>query len=209
MESKRLDNAALAAGISPSYINAHGKPQSIAAVTKQRLLDAMHRSTAATKVAVNPLPNVKIFTHGKKMSLPVAGRGEYQWILTTEDGKQYQGKTRGGETLPLPAKLPEGYHSLTLTQEGERWHCRTIVAPARCYEPQPLKEGKKLWGTCVQLYTLRSEKNWGSAILAICAPCSRKSPAAAGRLLVSTRSMPSIRRTRRAPAPIARLHVAG
>jgi 4-alpha-glucanotransferase len=43
MESKRLDNAALAAGISPSYINAHGKPQSIAAVTKQRLLDAMHR----------------------------------------------------------------------------------------------------------------------------------------------------------------------
>ncbi len=42
MESKRLDNAALAAGISPSYINAHGKPQSIAAVTKQRLLDAMH-----------------------------------------------------------------------------------------------------------------------------------------------------------------------
>ncbi|SQC07629.1 4-alpha-glucanotransferase [Klebsiella pneumoniae] len=91
----------------------------------------------------------------------MAGRGEYQWILTTEDGKQYQGKTRGGETLPLPAKLPEGYHSLTLTQEGERWHCRTIVAPARCYEPQPLKEGKKLWGTCVQLYTLRSEKNWG------------------------------------------------
>lgn len=39
-------------------------------------------------------------------------------ILTTEDGKQYQGKTRGGETLPLPAKLPEGYHSPTLTQEG-------------------------------------------------------------------------------------------
>ena len=199
MESKRLDNAALAAGISPSYINAHGKPQSIAAVTKQRLLDAMHRSTAATKVAVNPLPNVKIFTHGKKMSLPVAGRGEYQWILTTEDGKQYQGKTRGGETLPLPAKLPEGYHSLTLTQEGERWHCRTIVAPARCYEPQPLKEGKKLWGTCVQLYTL----------LAICGPCCRKSPAAAGRLLALTRYMLSIRRTRRAPVRIARLHVAG
>ena len=68
MESKRLDNAALAAGISPSYINAHGKPQSIAAVTKQRLLDAMHRSTAATKVAVNPLPNVKIFTFGSGLT---------------------------------------------------------------------------------------------------------------------------------------------
>ena len=53
MESKRLDNAALAAGISPDYINAHGKPQSIGADTKRRLLDAMHRpatdSVAATR----------------------------------------------------------------------------------------------------------------------------------------------------------------
>ncbi len=38
MENKRLDSAALAAGISPSYINAHGKPQSIGAETKRRLL---------------------------------------------------------------------------------------------------------------------------------------------------------------------------
>ena len=161
MESKRLDNAALAAGISPSYINAHGKPQSIAAATKQRLLDAMHRTATAVKATVDPLPAVQVFTYGKKMSLPVAGQGEFHWILTTEEGKQYQGQARGGETLPLPAKLPEGYHTLTLTQDGERSHCRVIVAPARCYEPQALKDGKKLWGTCVQLYTLRSEKNWG------------------------------------------------
>ena len=45
MESKRLDNPALAAGISPNYINAHGKPQSIGAETKRRLLDAMHRTS--------------------------------------------------------------------------------------------------------------------------------------------------------------------
>jgi len=46
MENKRLDNAALAAGISPSYINAHGQPQSIAAATKQRLLGGMHRNSS-------------------------------------------------------------------------------------------------------------------------------------------------------------------
>lgn len=45
MENKRLDSAALAAGISPSYINAHGKPQSIGAETKRRLLAAMHGTT--------------------------------------------------------------------------------------------------------------------------------------------------------------------
>lgn len=77
MESKRLDNAALAAGISPNYINAHGKPQSIGVETKRRLLDAMHRSTATAQVAVTPVPNVMVYTAGKKMPLAVEGRGEF------------------------------------------------------------------------------------------------------------------------------------
>ena len=139
MESKRLDNAALAAGISPNYINAHGKPQSISAETKRRLLDAMHQRTA-TKVE---------------------GSGEYSWLLTTEEGTQYKGHVTGGKAFNLPTKLPEGYHTLTLTQDDQRAHCRVIVAPKRCYEPQALLNKQKLWGACVQLYTLRSEKNWG------------------------------------------------
>lgn len=160
MESKRLDNAALAAGISPNYINAHGKPQSIGADTKRRLLDAMNHGVA-TSVAATPVPNVMVWTYGKKMALPVDGKDEFSWILTTEEGKQHQGQVAGGKSLSLPTRLSEGYHSLTLTQNDERWHCRVIIAPERCYEPQPLKEAKKLWGACVQLYTLRSEKNWG------------------------------------------------
>ncbi|MBE3470744.1 4-alpha-glucanotransferase [Enterobacter cloacae complex sp. P15RS] len=159
MESKRLDSAAQAAGISLSYINAHGKPQSIGADTKRRLLDAMHKTDA--KASGMPMPNVKVFTAGKKMPLMVEGRGEFSWLLTTEEGHQHKGHATGGKTLNLPAKLPEGYHSLTLTQNDSRFHCRVIVAPKRCYEPQALLEGKKLWGACVQLYTLRSDSNWG------------------------------------------------
>lgn len=159
MESKRLDSAAQAAGISLSYINAHGKPQSIGADTKRRLLDAMHKADA--KASVAPVPNVKVFTAGKKMPLAVEGRGEFSWLLTTEEGHQHKGHATGGKMLNLPAKLPEGYHTLTLTQDERRFHCRVIVAPKRCYEPQALLEGKKLWGACVQLYTLRSDSNWG------------------------------------------------
>jgi 4-alpha-glucanotransferase len=92
METKRLDNAALAAGISPDYINAHGKPQSIAAATKQRLLDAMHRTTTAAKAAVVPLPPVQVFTHGKKMSLPVAGRGEFSGSSPPKRGNSIKAK---------------------------------------------------------------------------------------------------------------------
>jgi 4-alpha-glucanotransferase len=161
MDSKRLDNAALAAGISPSYINAHGKPQSIGAETKRRLLDAMHKTTPAAKAAVAPVPVVKVFTAGKKMALLVEGRGEFSWLLTTEEGQQHKGQATGGKNLTLPAKLPHGYHTLTLTQDDKRYHCRVIIAPKRCYEPQALIDGKKLWGACVQLYTLRSNENWG------------------------------------------------
>lgn len=161
MESKRLDNAALAAGISPSYINAHGKPQSIGAETKRRLLDAMHKAKPVAKAAVTAVPNVMVYTAGKKMPLMIEGSGDFNWLLTTEEGHQHKGHATGGKNLNLPAKLPEGYHTLTLTQDAHRWHCRVIVAPKRCYEPQALKECKKLWGACVQLYTLRSEANWG------------------------------------------------
>ncbi|AGN86096.1 4-alpha-glucanotransferase [Enterobacter sp. R4-368] len=160
MESKRLEQAALAAGISPNYINAHGKPQSITVKTKQRLLDAMHPAPAVATSAP-PVPVVQVFIHGKKKVLPVVGQGDFQWQLTTETGKQYQGEVRGGANLPLPAGLALGYHTLSVTQKNQHWQCRVIIAPARCYEPQALLDGKKLWGACVQLYTLRSESNWG------------------------------------------------
>ncbi len=64
MESKRLEHAALAAGISPDYINAHGKPQSITALTKRRLLDAMH--PALGRPHFHLVPPVQVFIRGKR-----------------------------------------------------------------------------------------------------------------------------------------------
>ncbi|WP_435928693.1 4-alpha-glucanotransferase [Dryocola sp. BD613] len=161
MDSKRLDNAALAAGIAANYINAHGKPQAIPADTKLRLLEAMSRTTASKKGAVTPVPNVQVFTAGTKMALPLEGHGEFTWQLTTEAGKQHHGEALAGSKLALPARLPEGYHDLTVSQNERAWQCRVIVAPKRCYEPDALLQDKKLWGACVQLYTLRSAHNWG------------------------------------------------
>lgn len=61
----------------------------------------------------------------------------------------------------LPHNLPLGYHSLQLSDGQRQWQCRIIIAPARCHEPDALLTGRKLWGACVQLYTLRSAHNWG------------------------------------------------
>lgn len=161
MESKRLDKAALAAGIAANYINAHGKPQDISAETKSRLLDAMNHTTVREELGGGPVPSVKVFTHSKRMEIPVSGKGEYHWFLTAEDGTQFQGTIRSGEKLRVPPEIALGYHTLTLTREEERWNCWLIVAPQRCFEPEKLTQGQKLWGACVQLYTLRSERNWG------------------------------------------------
>jgi len=158
MDSKQLNKAATAAGIASSYINAKGQPEAIADETKQRLLAAMGNPKPASAA---PLPAAKVFSGSGKLTLPVDGKGHFHWHLQAESGKQYHGEIAAGDTLTLPSRLATGYHQLTLTQGKQQWPCRIIVAPKRCFEPQRLRDGKKLWGACVQLYTVRSEKNWG------------------------------------------------
>ncbi|KEQ14774.1 hypothetical protein GZ77_10825 [Endozoicomonas montiporae] len=62
-------------------------------------------------------------------------------------------------SLPLPADLPLGYHHLNI--EGIASACSLIVAPETCYEPEALMSGGKIWGSGIQLYSVRSENNWG------------------------------------------------
>lgn len=161
MDRKVIDQAAAQAGIAADYINAHGKQQAIAEDTKRRLLDAMGRDTVPLEAVMTPLPTVKVFYEGAPVALPLAGSGEYLWTLQREDGRQQQGRASARKTFTLPGELPPGYHQLTLTQDEQHWQCRLIVAPKRCFEPDALLTGKKLWGACVQLYTLRSDRNWG------------------------------------------------
>lgn len=74
--------------------------------------------------------------------------------------------------------MPCGYHRLTLSRVAAPGaaladslaHPRSaiplptiplIIAPARCHEPAWVKGGQRLWGFSVQLYGLRSPRNWG------------------------------------------------
>ncbi|MEM6161362.1 4-alpha-glucanotransferase [Erwinia sp. P6884] len=160
MENHALEQAALEAGIASGFINAHGKQQAIASETKRELLNAMGWNTARRPLT-SPLPAVKVFTKGSRYALPVNGEGEYHWHFQQEGGAVQQGRVNGRMTLALSGRILPGYHRLTLTQADQSWECRVIVAPQRCYEPDALLAGKKLWGACVQLYTLRSVHNWG------------------------------------------------
>ncbi|ADU71776.1 4-alpha-glucanotransferase [Pantoea sp. At-9b] len=142
--------------IALDYIDAHGQPQTISADTRQRLLAAMQPAAAE----ITPLPAVKVFQHGQPLVLSPTLNGPAQWRLQSETGRQWTGQCSALQRLQLPT-LPEGYHQLTLMQDSNTTTCAIIVTPSRCYEPAELLNGESLWGACVQLYTLRSDHNWG------------------------------------------------
>lgn len=101
------------------------------------------------------------------------------WELVREDGSRQAGAIElagcrwGGQRRldgalyhelhwPLPPLPPPGYHRLRLLVDARpRGATTLIVAPRRCYQPPALREGGRLWGPALQLYALRSERNWG------------------------------------------------
>ena len=142
--------------IAPDYIDAHGRPQQVSSLTRERLLGLMQ----PWRGSASPLPPTAIFRQGEPLTLSPVLFAAADWQLTSETGERWSGRCAVGETLSLPL-LPDGYHQLTLEHEAQRYSCCVIVAPSRCYEPAALLAGESLWGSCIQLYTLRSAHNWG------------------------------------------------
>ncbi|MCX7673229.1 MAG: 4-alpha-glucanotransferase [Thiobacillaceae bacterium] len=105
-------------------------------------------------------------------------RAELVWRLSREDGDEMEGHTPvGGLAVCEQAELadgayralglglpepPEGYHRLSVWIAGEGpWQMPLIVCPPQCHVPPELAAGRRLWGLAVQLYGLRSRRNWG------------------------------------------------
>lgn len=66
--------------------------------------------------------------------------------------------------LVVPRPQPIGYHRLTVHDHTTRAllaSTRLIVTPSQCYSPPLLARGARIWGLALQLYALRSHRNWG------------------------------------------------
>ncbi len=64
--------------------------------------------------------------------------------------------------LDLPAEVPLGYHTITLTTNDRAPRsAHLIVCPDRTYLPSNLAQGGRTAGFNVALYGLRSKRNWG------------------------------------------------
>ncbi|MBK6631423.1 MAG: malto-oligosyltrehalose synthase [Betaproteobacteria bacterium] len=118
-----------------------------------------------------------------EISVPAGwARETFNWTLNLEQGARHGGQFRpdeldaagqrtiGGATfhryhLPLPAIGEIGYHHLELERPGQDAaqpaQMTLVVAPADCYRPAALRNGGRAWGPAVQLYGVRSRRNWG------------------------------------------------
>lgn len=135
-----------------------------------------------------PLPPVLVLRRSElpghmPITLPNVSRSKrLRWTLALEDGELRTGEVSATDlprldarrlgrdwlvrmALPLPAGLCLGYHRFELAEARESGEplgatC-LVIAPDRCYEPPALSGEGRVWGLQVQLYGLRSERNWG------------------------------------------------
>jgi len=116
------------------------------------------------------------------LRLPDAERtGTWEWVLRLESGSEERGRFEPAQlpergrreiegrphlelVLELPLSPPLGYHQLELRRPDASASPATlqlIVTPAACYTPPRLGTRAGVWGPSVQLYAVRSARNWG------------------------------------------------
>ncbi len=76
----------------------------------------------------------------------------------------------------ITSPLAAGYYELDVHVGSKNYKSCLAVAPERCYEAPGMEQG--LWGYAVQLYAVRSRRNWGvgdftdlAELVRICARC--------------------------------------
>ena len=96
------------------------------------------------------------------LRLEAADGTEIRWRCAFEMGGEIAGNgVMGNGELHLLTSLPHGYHRLELSSRGLDAAIGLAVAPVSCYLPLPLSEAGHCWGLTTQLYSLKSDRNWG------------------------------------------------
>ncbi|VGM96439.1 4-alpha-glucanotransferase [uncultured Avibacterium sp.] len=160
---KRLTKRFQQAGIMSYFYNEQGIKKTASLQTQHQLFNAFSGNTHSYSAI---LPPVKIlyekaphFIKLHRTNLKQNLQGNWHLQLENQQG-EITGKVKRN-TIYFPQNLPLGYHDLTLAIGTKTYSCRIIIAPKRCYQPQEMVQGKKLWGSFIQLYSLKSEHNWG------------------------------------------------
>jgi (1->4)-alpha-D-glucan 1-alpha-D-glucosylmutase len=172
--SPELSALAEHCGVAMHYSSFWGEELKVPAQVLRRALTAMgidpDQPPRLLKPALDALPSVAVVTQGQSASLRWPARKNEPppaWTIEAEEGGTAQPVHQGiaarvndEHVIELAADLAPGYWRVRLAGEGAG-DCLLIVAPQHCWVAPELESGARWWGCTVQLYALRSERNWG------------------------------------------------
>ena len=93
--------------------------------------------------------------------LQTGEKTEVSFIVTELPESRLIGKKKYHKvSVEITSELAIGYYNVEFSTASGLWRTLLAVAPEKCYVPAGW-EKKRLWGFCVQLYSLRSRRNWG------------------------------------------------
>jgi 4-alpha-glucanotransferase len=180
-----LRRLATEVGILPDYIDQFGVTRRSTDDARAALLDAMGLDVSSEAAARRELGRRAerrrnsllaptqvargLAPQRLALTLPTAARRAFEWELEVieEGGAHHRTGGRGrGASVPLPASLPHGYHSVRMRlrtadgaeRSGEQM---LIVTPHACPAPRDRGVRRQAFGLLANLYTIRSERNWG------------------------------------------------
>ncbi|MFK4722380.1 4-alpha-glucanotransferase [Bradyrhizobium niftali] len=141
-------------GVQSEFVDALGKLRVTDPVALKSILDALPEKRVYRFVS-GPVV-VRALGH-PRTELAATGAPPLQWKIAGNGNVIAQGATRE-PVIAWPAGLPLGYHRLTLTDaEGVTEEVPMIVAPERAFGG----DFDRGWLLAVQLYSVRSNRNWG------------------------------------------------
>ncbi|QDF39901.1 4-alpha-glucanotransferase [Bradyrhizobium symbiodeficiens] len=141
-------------GVQSEFVDALGKLRVTDPVALKSILDALPEKRVYRFVEG---PVVLRALRHSRTELAATGRVPLKWTITGNAKVIAQGETRE-PVIAWPADLPLGYHRLTLTDtEGATEEVPMIVAPERAFGG----DFDRGWLLAVQLYSIRSDRNWG------------------------------------------------
>ncbi|PAR31414.1 4-alpha-glucanotransferase [Vibrio metoecus] len=187
-QDNALKQVAEMAKIADRYVSAWGSEAQVEDDTIRHLLASLGYDTSSDEALLQSaekkhkkdvMDPVLVVHQGAAIEVPLylgvsARESEFDWRLQTEQGEVLEGylqsqivrdeRAEGGPLVfALPNDLPLGYHTLLIARKRRKapYQMTLIVTPQACYKQPALAQGKKLWGPSIQLYTLRTQHNWG------------------------------------------------
>ncbi|MCM1324258.1 MAG: 4-alpha-glucanotransferase [Acetobacter sp.] len=165
-----LQTLAETAKISSSYIDKTGLEHQTTDSIRRFFLNAMgYKANSEQEIAdslkqlTTPtvLPPVLAFYDNESPTFTANKEGKFTAILTNEqDNIVWTQPINGKEETPLPP-LPNGYYTLTLSQNNTTIKTLIILAPEFCYQPEYIKNKEHLFGVSLMLYALKSKNSQG------------------------------------------------